>query len=66
REFWQRVEDRNKTTATLVDRLGLPEYFAMESYVVRRNGKPLVQETVSTAAQLSAVSPVRPRTAGIR
>ena len=66
REFWQRVEDRNKTTASLVDRLGLPEYFAMESYVVRRNGKPLAQETVSTAAQLASVSPVRPRTAGVR
>ena len=34
REFWQRVEERNKDTAALVDRLGLPEYFAMEAYVV--------------------------------
>ena len=66
REFWQRVEDRNKTTAALVDRLGLPEYFAMESYVVRRNGKPLVQETVSTASQLASVAPARSRTAGVR
>ena len=35
REFWQRVEERNKATAQVVDRLGLPEYFAMEALVVR-------------------------------
>ncbi len=35
REFWQRVEERNKTTAQVVDQLGLPEYFAMEALVVR-------------------------------
>jgi glucosamine-6-phosphate deaminase len=35
REFWQRVEERNKSTAQVVDRLGLPEYFAMEALVVR-------------------------------
>jgi len=35
REFWQRVEERNKSTAHVVDRLGLPEYFAMEALVVR-------------------------------
>ncbi|HKO22426.1 MAG TPA: hypothetical protein VJX91_07210, partial [Candidatus Eisenbacteria bacterium] len=35
REFWQRVEERNKGTAALVDRLGLPEYYAMEALVVR-------------------------------
>jgi glucosamine-6-phosphate deaminase len=34
REFWQRVEQRNKDTALLLDRLGLAEYFAMEAYVV--------------------------------
>jgi glucosamine-6-phosphate deaminase len=34
REFWQRVEQRNKETARTVDRLGLAEYFAMEAYVV--------------------------------
>jgi len=34
REFWQRVEARNKGTASDLDRLGLAEYFAMESYVV--------------------------------
>jgi len=34
REFWQRVDARNKETASLLDRLGLAEYFAMEAYVV--------------------------------
>jgi glucosamine-6-phosphate deaminase len=34
REFWQRVEARNKETAAILDRLGLAEYFAMEAYVV--------------------------------
>ncbi len=34
REFWQRVEARNKDTSALLDRLGLAEYFAMEAYVV--------------------------------
>ena len=34
REFWQRVEARNKGTAGELDRLGLAEYFAMEAYVV--------------------------------
>ena len=36
REFWQRVEERNQGTAKLVDRLGLPEYFAIEALVVWR------------------------------
>jgi glucosamine-6-phosphate deaminase len=34
REFWQRVESRNKETAAVLDRLGLAEYLAMEAYVV--------------------------------
>jgi glucosamine-6-phosphate deaminase len=34
REFWQRVEQRNKDTAAYLNRLGLAEYFAMEAYVV--------------------------------
>ncbi|HEU4880255.1 MAG TPA: glucosamine-6-phosphate deaminase [Gemmatimonadaceae bacterium] len=50
REFWQRVEERNKNTAGTVDRLGLPEYFAMEAYVVRQAGKRVAPETVSTSA----------------
>lgn len=36
REFWQRVESRNVETAAHADRLGLPEYFAMEAYLVER------------------------------
>jgi glucosamine-6-phosphate deaminase len=34
REFWQRAEDRNRGTADLYDQLGLPEYFAMEGFVL--------------------------------
>ena len=34
REFWQRVEQRNKATSAELDQLGLAEYFAMEAYVV--------------------------------
>ena len=37
REFWKRVEERNQATAALVDQLGLPEYYAMEAFVVRRS-----------------------------
>jgi glucosamine-6-phosphate deaminase len=50
REFWQRVEERNTATARIVDQLGLPEYFAMESYVVRRNGSPIEAEPIPTSA----------------
>src|SRR6202163_681848 len=50
REFWQRVEERNRNTAHLVDRLGLPEYFAMEAYVVRRAGAPIEHEMVATSS----------------
>ena len=35
REFWQRVEARNLETAARADRLGLPEYYAMEAYVIQ-------------------------------
>lgn len=33
REFWQRAEDRNRETAEIYDRLGLPEYQAIEGFV---------------------------------
>ncbi len=33
REFWQRAEDRNRATAEIYDRLGLPEYQAIEAFV---------------------------------
>lgn len=40
REFWQRAEARNRHTADVYNRIGLPEYFAMEGFV-RWNGIPL-------------------------
>ena len=33
REFWKRAEDRNAQTAALYDKLGLPEYQAIEAFV---------------------------------
>jgi glucosamine-6-phosphate deaminase len=41
REFWQRVEARNLDTAMRADRLGLPEYCAMEAFVVEGEETPL-------------------------
>jgi glucosamine-6-phosphate deaminase len=58
REFWQRVEERNQNTARMLDRLGLPEYFAMEAYVVRQNGQPM--ETVMIPTSALASWPERP------
>ena len=49
REFWQSVEERNTGTASTVDSLGLPEYFAMEAYVVRRKGQPIAFEHIHTS-----------------
>ena len=60
REFWQRVEERNRNTAQRVDRLGLPEYFAMEAYVVRRGGAPIESEMVATSS-LAERETTRPR-----
>lgn len=37
REFWQRAEDRNLATASAYNRIGLPEYYAVEAFV-RWNG----------------------------
>jgi glucosamine-6-phosphate deaminase len=33
REFWQRAEERNRTTAKIYDQLGLAEYEAIEGFV---------------------------------
>ena len=33
REFWERAEFRNRTTAKLYDQLGMAEYEAMEAFV---------------------------------
>ena len=41
REFWQRVRSRNLETAAAADRLGLPEYYAMEAYrIEKETGTP--------------------------
>ena len=32
REFWQRAEDRNRATANVYDRLGLPKYHGVEAF----------------------------------
>jgi len=40
RQFWQRAEDRNRQTADGYNRLGLPEYYAMEGFT-RWTGEPL-------------------------
>jgi glucosamine-6-phosphate deaminase len=48
REFWQRAEDRNMTTAATYDALGLPEYHALEAFVrhpVARSAHALSQLT---------------------
>jgi glucosamine-6-phosphate deaminase len=37
REFWQRAEDRNRHTAQLYDKLGLPEFYALEGLVQWRD-----------------------------
>lgn len=34
REFWQRARDRNRETADSLNRLGLPEFYAAEAFVV--------------------------------
>jgi glucosamine-6-phosphate deaminase len=39
REFWQRSEARNRATAELYDKLGLPEYEAIEAFVMYNNKK---------------------------
>ncbi len=50
REFWQRTEARNRETADVLARLGLPAYYAMEAYVVRREGKRVENPVVPTAS----------------
>jgi glucosamine-6-phosphate deaminase len=37
REFWQRAEDRNRNTARVYDKLGLPEFYALEGLVQWRD-----------------------------
>jgi glucosamine-6-phosphate deaminase len=33
REFWQRAEERNRSTAKMYDAVGMAEYEAMEAFV---------------------------------
>jgi glucosamine-6-phosphate deaminase len=40
REFWQRAEDRNRGTADAYNRIGLPEFYALEAFV-RWRGVPI-------------------------
>ncbi|UCG88710.1 MAG: glucosamine-6-phosphate deaminase [Gemmatimonadota bacterium] len=50
REFWERVEDRNRETAAELERLGLPAYFAMEAFVVELDGERLENPVVPTSS----------------
>jgi glucosamine-6-phosphate deaminase len=50
REFWQRTEARNRGTADLLAHLGLPAYYAMEAYLVLREGKRVQNPVVPTAS----------------
>jgi glucosamine-6-phosphate deaminase len=49
REFWQRVEARNRATSVYLERLGLPAYYALEAYVVLKQGERIESVPVSTA-----------------
>jgi len=49
REFWQRVESRNRETAERLRRLGLPAYYAMEAYRIFVDGGETVPQLMSTA-----------------
>ncbi|MCZ6617345.1 MAG: glucosamine-6-phosphate deaminase [Gammaproteobacteria bacterium] len=50
REFWERVEDRNRATAAELERLGLPAYYAMEAFVVEQDGERLENPVVPTSS----------------
>lgn len=39
REFWQRADQRNRHTAELYDRLGLPQFYALEGLVQWRGAR---------------------------
>jgi len=53
REFWQQVEDRNKGLAKILERLGLPAYYALETYVVEQEGRHVDNPTMPTSALAS-------------
>jgi glucosamine-6-phosphate deaminase len=55
REFWQRVEARNTETAHDLDRLGLPEFHAMEAFVVKRPAGAVDTRELPELAELKPV-----------
>jgi glucosamine-6-phosphate deaminase len=50
REFWQRVEHRNRRTAQDLQAAGLPAYYAVEAFVVLEAGQRLEPLILPTAA----------------
>jgi glucosamine-6-phosphate deaminase len=50
REFWQRVEERNRGTAELLRSVGLPAYYALEAFVVLERGERLTPTLVPTSS----------------
>jgi glucosamine-6-phosphate deaminase len=63
REFWQRVEDRNRGTAELLRKAGLPAYYGMEAYLVLEEGEPVPGGHIPTGA-LGDWSPAQPGPSG--
>ncbi|MGH7481245.1 MAG: glucosamine-6-phosphate deaminase [Longimicrobiales bacterium] len=55
REFWQRVEARNTGTAMEVDQLGLPEFHAMEAFVVIPGARAEVAGQPALEAELAPI-----------
>jgi glucosamine-6-phosphate deaminase len=49
REFWQRVEDRNRATAEALRAAGLPAYYAVEAFVVLERGERLQPAILPTS-----------------
>ena len=49
REFWQRTEARNRGSAAFLAALGLPAYYAMEAFVVEREGRRVEGPLVATS-----------------
>jgi glucosamine-6-phosphate deaminase len=49
REFWQRTQARNRGTADLLVKLGLPAYYAMEAYVVEQDGVQIENPPAATS-----------------
>ncbi|UCC26386.1 MAG: glucosamine-6-phosphate deaminase [Gemmatimonadales bacterium] len=60
REFWQRVEERNRGTAERLRLAGLPAYYAMEAYVVLQGGEPRTDPPLPTAALAESTPPAVP------